>query len=210
MKKIGILAGLTTMMITGASSAVTYDNQCISMSFCGANQELQCSTVAGCANEVCKCVYSGGVLPVLPTVTCAKPSDCGAIEVTTSDVVTDDDSTDVNSYSVQYRACLVATGECASVYSTVSRCGYGYYGNGTTCTRCPSIETPDGLIYSTSSEPLYVEQYSGDGVYCRVGQCGTVTISGGASSITSCYVPDGTALSNASGYYEVVGNCYYK
>lgn len=70
------------------------------------------------------------------------------------------------------------------------KCEKGYYGspaynllNGGctgTCTRCPA----SGGVYGT-------------------------TASSGATSITECYIPTGTSLSDTTGTYQFTGNCYY-
>lgn len=62
------------------------------------------------------------------------------------------------------------------------RCAAGYYGDGyNTCTQCPkSTETN---TYGTSSP--------------------------GSTSITGCYIPDGTAFSNTTGRGKFTANCNY-
>lgn len=59
-------------------------------------------------------------------------------------------------------------------------CNKGYYKNGTSCSRCPS----SGGVYGT-------------------------TASTGATSITSCYIPSGTTMSDSTGKYTYTSNCYY-
>lgn len=60
------------------------------------------------------------------------------------------------------------------------RCFTGYYGKGTSCTRCPAS----------------------DGVY------GT-TAAAGASVITECYQPADIEMGDQSGTYQYINDCYY-
>ncbi|MDE5615701.1 MAG: hypothetical protein K2I81_02615 [Alphaproteobacteria bacterium] len=69
---------------------------------------------------------------------------------------------------------------CSGGNGSVFRCNVGYYKNGTSCTRCPA----SGGVYGT-------------------------TAGAGATSVTECYLPSGTAFSDASGSGTYEGNCYY-
>ncbi|MDE6481767.1 MAG: hypothetical protein K2L25_03050 [Alphaproteobacteria bacterium] len=64
------------------------------------------------------------------------------------------------------------------------KCAVGYYGSpknaSSGCTRCPA----SGGVYGTTG-------------------------AAGATSITECYLPSGTAFSDAAGSGEYTGNCYY-
>ncbi|MBQ8293850.1 MAG: hypothetical protein IJX89_00490 [Alphaproteobacteria bacterium] len=59
------------------------------------------------------------------------------------------------------------------------QCRAGYYGDGTTCTRCPS----SGGVYGTSAA--------------------------GSTAITSCYIPANSSMSDTTGTYTFTSNCYY-
>jgi len=60
------------------------------------------------------------------------------------------------------------------------QCKIGYYGTGTSCTRCPS----SGGVYGTTS-------------------------GAGATKITECFLPAGTAFSDTTGSGTYTENCYY-
>lgn len=84
------------------------------------------------------------------------------------------------------RSCNCDSGQAICKESTSYRCAVGYYGsssNGTSgCDRCP----PSGGVYGT-------------------------TDSAGTTSITGCYLPDGTKGSDGTGSWEISGGkCYYK
>ena len=82
------------------------------------------------------------------------------------------------------RSCDCSSGTATCVATTVYQCAVGYYGsstNGTSgCTRCPA----SGGVYGT-------------------------TASAGSSSITSCYIPSGSNLSDSTGSGTYTGDCYY-
>lgn len=61
------------------------------------------------------------------------------------------------------------------------RCKQGYYGTDKSCTRCPS----SGGVYGTTADA-------------------------GATAITECYIPSGTAFSDTSGSGTYTGDCYYQ
>lgn len=60
------------------------------------------------------------------------------------------------------------------------QCIQGYYGSGQSCTRCPS----SGGVYGT-------------------------TAAAGATTITECYLPSGTAFSDTTGSGTYTDKCYY-
>lgn len=60
------------------------------------------------------------------------------------------------------------------------QCKQGYYGSGQSCTRCPS----SGGVYGT-------------------------TALAGATAITKCYLPSGTAFSDTTGSGTYTDKCYY-
>lgn len=60
------------------------------------------------------------------------------------------------------------------------QCKQGYYGSGQSCTRCPS----SGGVYGT-------------------------TALAGATAITECYLPSGTAFSDSTGSGTYTDKCYY-
>ena len=71
---------------------------------------------------------------------------------------------------------------------TACSCAAGYYGNGVTCTPCPNINAANGWNPSTI-----------------VG-----TSAAGATLITDCYIPGGTAgISDGTGTFTASGNCSY-
>lgn len=86
-----------------------------------------------------------------------------------------------------YQKSTVGDCQCDGTckYTTNYQCAVGYYGrstNGTTgCTRCPS----SGGVYGT-------------------------TANAGSTSITSCYIPANTAMTDGTGEYVFTSNCYYK
>lgn len=77
--------------------------------------------------------------------------------------------------------CCLYNGEEVCVFQY--RCIAGYYGSGSSCTRCPS----SGGVYGTSAV--------------------------GSTSITSCYMPSGTTISfsdsTGSGTEKYTSDCYY-
>ncbi len=77
-----------------------------------------------------------------------------------------------------------------------SACGYGKYSasGATTCTTCPSGKY---CASSTTCTPSSCPDYP------------TATSNSGATSITSCYYPRDTQLSDAAGTYLFTSNCFY-
>lgn len=61
------------------------------------------------------------------------------------------------------------------------QCKKGYYGSGQSCTRCPS----SGGVYGT-------------------------TAVAGATAITACYLPSGTAFNDTTGSGTYTDDCYYQ
>lgn len=68
---------------------------------------------------------------------------------------------------------------CAKGNNSTFICNEGYYKNGSTCTKCP---ISDGMYGTTAT---------------------------GATSITGCYMPANTVLSDTIGDYTYTGDCYY-
>ena len=69
---------------------------------------------------------------------------------------------------------------CAGGNNSTFVCDKGYYNNGTGCTRCPA----SGGIYGTTANT-------------------------GATAITECYIPSGSAFSDSTGNGTYTDNCYY-
>lgn len=83
-------------------------------------------------------------------------------------------------YSTGVEAQHTATCNCGScVRGMAYRCAAGYYGNGTTCTRCPPEEGING------------------------------TSTAGSTARSSCYMPKNTKFNNNTGTGEWTGNSYY-
>ncbi len=92
-----------------------------------------------------------------------------------------------NTERIQTKFCEpnYTSGVCDSYWGYLYRCVRGYYGNPTSsnqnaCVRCPAI----------------------NGIY------GT-TVAADTTSISGCYIPSGTELSDTTGKYEFSQNCYY-
>lgn len=79
-----------------------------------------------------------------------------------------------------FSGCVKCPANTATCSGTTFTCARGYYKDGNKCTRCPSS----------------------DGVY------GTTALSG-ATSITQCYIPSGSQMSDNTGTYTYTSNCYY-
>lgn len=79
-----------------------------------------------------------------------------------------------------FGGCVKCPANTATCSGTTFTCAKGYYKNGFSCTRCPS----SGGVYGT-------------------------TASTGATSITQCYIPSGTSMSDGTGTYTYTSNCYY-
>lgn len=111
-----------------------------------------------------------------------------------------------------YAACA-PTGTSCSACNTY-RCNAGYYGTATSgssgCTACPANATCAGGNGSTF---VCNQGYYKSGSACaRCPSSGGVygtTKSSGATSITACYMPSGTAFSDTSGRGSYTGDCYY-
>lgn len=70
---------------------------------------------------------------------------------------------------------------CAGGNDSTFVCNRGYYKNGTTCNRCP---TEDGVTYGTTKDA-------------------------GATSMTECYMPANTSVTDWTGTYIFTSDCYY-
>ncbi len=104
--------------------------------------------------------------------------------------------------NVSYASCEVSlpTSECAS----------GYYGTATSttsgCTACPSNATCAGGNNSTF---VCKKGYYKNGSSCSACPGSGTTSAAGATSISSCYIPSGTAFSDSEGGGEYTANCPY-
>lgn len=117
------------------------------------------------------CLMSNGT-------SCESYSDCGDMLFTNANGV----------YTLSYTACN--GGMCSDASTTDVACGNGYYGNGTTCTKCPG----DG----TSNTPEYIDNNDG-----------TLSITNNASLITDCYVTPDMYFRDGVGKYRFRNNCNY-
>lgn len=121
---------------------------------------------------------SGEYCLISDGVSCESYSDCGDMSFTNANGV----------YTLSYTACN--GGMCSDASTTDVACGNGYYGNGTTCTKCPG----DG----TSNTPGYTENNDG-----------TLAIINNASLITDCYVTPNVYFRDGVGKYRFRNNCNY-
>ncbi len=73
-------------------------------------------------------------------------------------------------------------GSCPHKYTNcVKTCDQGTYASGNNCNRCPKL----GGVYGT-------------------------TTGRGKTSITECYMPNGTTINDSTGTFKFTGNCYYQ
>lgn len=104
----------------------------------------------------------------------------GSITSTTNGVI----STRTCTTNVSYNSLTNTVSAMCSCGTATYKCAVGYYGSpknaSSGCTRCPA----SGGVYGT-------------------------TAAAGATSITKCYLPSGTAFSDTAGSGEYTGNCYY-
>ncbi len=110
---------------------------------------------------------------------CAAISDCGEISYTNSNGL----------YTLLYTAC--DAGMCADEATTLTACGNGYYGDGTSCTPCPTGGVSDTPTWSEQSD-------------------GTITFDVVADAMTDCYVEPDTYFTDEKGTYRFRENCTYK
>lgn len=114
--------------------------------------------------------------------------------------------------SVARAACNPTGTSCAAC--TTYRCNAGYYGTATSgsggCTVCPANASCSGGNGSTF---ICNQGYYKSGSACaRCPASGGVygtTKSTGATSITACYIPSGTAFTDTGGSGSYTGDCYY-
>lgn len=104
----------------------------------------------------------------------------GSITSTTNGVI----STRTCTTNASYNSSTNTVSAICSCSTATYKCAVGYYGSPKNtlsgCTRCPA----SGGVYGT-------------------------TAAAGATSITKCYLPSGTAFSDTAGSGEYTGNCYY-
>ena len=110
---------------------------------------------------------------------CAAISDCGEISYTNSNGL----------YTLSYTAC--DAGMCADDATTLTACGNGYYGDGTSCTPCPTGGVSDTPTWSEQSD-------------------GTIAFDVVADAMTDCYVEPDTYFTDEKGTYRFRENCTYK
>ena len=80
---------------------------------------------------------------------------------------------------------------CADDATTLTACGNGYYGDGTSCTPCPTGGVSDTPTWSEQSD-------------------GTIRFNTVAESMTDCYVEPDTYFTDEKGTYRFRENCTYK
>lgn len=108
---------------------------------------------------------------------------CGSTELTVSFVMSkccNDNGYAVGASSGCYIMSCKKTGFAPNDDKTACVCDIGYYGNTTSCTRCPAEGGVNGF-----------------------------TTGRGKSSVTDCYIPAGVTLSDTAGQYKYGQDCYY-
>lgn len=92
------------------------------------------------------------------------------------------------------------------------RCAAGYYGNGTTCTKCPPNSTSTAGS-TTSTQCKCNMGYYKSGTSClRCPSSGGIvgtTKTTGSTAITQCYIPAGSTDIDSTGVVSYTGDCYY-
>lgn len=129
---------------------------------CGSLNKCECNTATG-DETMYPCYYP-----------CEDETTCGAWTGSWQSA-----GTGVEKRPFLYCSDNYEAGTCDKYTEYQYRCAIGYYGSGSSCTRCPALSG----VYGTSAA--------------------------GTTSISGCYIPSGTGLSDTSGKYEFSQNCYY-